>query len=103
LAGAVSVANDLDAESLAQAVEVEIAAELSAPAMKVTMLRAEHVVAIALMVGRPKDLIRISQFLSEEAVDLLRLRGVLERHGLLHTWSKFCAQTGNHDPYGLTS
>jgi hypothetical protein len=97
------VANDLDAESLAQAVEVEIAAELSAPAMKVTMLRAEHVVATALMVGRPKDLIRISQFLSEEAVDLLRLRGVLERHGLLHTWSKFCAQTGNHDPYGLTS
>jgi hypothetical protein len=46
------VANDLDAESLAQAVEVEIAAELSAPAMKVTMLRAEHVVATALMVGQ---------------------------------------------------
>jgi hypothetical protein len=54
------------------------------------------------MVGRPKDLIRIGQFLSEEAVDLARLRAVLERHGLLRAWSKFCAQTGNRDPYGLT-
>jgi|SRR5882757_3279571 len=97
------VANDLDAESLAQAVEVEIPVEPDAPAIKVSMLRAEHVVATALMVGRPKDFIRISQFLSEEAVDLARLRTVLERHGLLHVWSKFCAQTGNLDPYGLTS
>jgi len=97
------VADGLDAESLAQAIEVEIPAEPSAPAIKVSMLRAEHVVATALKVGRPKDFIRISQFLSEKAVDLARLHAVLERHGLLHAWSKFCAQTGNHDPYGLTS
>lgn len=97
------VANDLDAESLAQAVEVEIAAEPNAPAIKVSMLRAEHLVATALKVGRPKDFIRISQFLSENAVDLARLHAVLVRHGLLQAWSKFCAQTGNHDPYGLSS
>lgn len=97
------VANNLDAESLAQAVEVKIPAEPGAPVIKVSMLRAEHVVATALMVGRPKDFIRIGQFLSEEAVDLASLRAVLERHGLLRAWSKFCVQTGNRDPYGLTS
>ena len=96
------VANDLDAEGLARAVEVEIPAEPGAPTIKISILRAEHVVATALMVGRPKDFIRIGQFLSEEAVDLASLHAVLERHGLLRAWSKFCAQTGNRDPYGLT-
>lgn len=98
------VANDLDAESLAQAVEVEISSEQGAPATRVRMLRAEHVVATALLkVGRPKDLIRVTQFLSEKAVDLARLHAVLERHDLLNAWVKFCAQTGISDPYGLTS
>src|SRR6266536_420912 len=60
------VANDLDAEGLDQAVDIEIPSRNGAPPNKVRALRAEHVVATALKVGRPKDLIRISQFLDED-------------------------------------
>jgi hypothetical protein len=92
------VANDLDAESLARAAEVEIEVGGGAPAIKVRTLRAEHVVATALRVDRPKDRIRISQFLAENAVDLAALRAVLDRHGMRAAWSRFCAQTGIPDP-----
>jgi len=95
------VANDLDAESLDQAVEVEVEVDSAAPPIKVRTLRAEHVVATALRVGRPKDWIRISQFLAENAVDLAALRAVLDRHGMQAAWSRFCAQTGIPDPYDL--
>jgi len=73
------------------------------PAIGVRTLRAEHDVATALKVGRPKDRIRITEFLSENAVDLGTLHAVLKRHDLLEAWSKFCAQTGIPDPNGLSS
>lgn len=95
------VANDLDAEGLAQAVEIEIESLNDAPPIKVRALRAEHVVATALRVGRPKDLIRISQFLDENAVDLALLRAVLDRHNLRQAWSRFCSQTGIPNPYDV--
>jgi hypothetical protein len=41
--------------------------------------------------------------LNENAVDLAALHAVLERHDLLEAWSKFCAQTGIPDPFGLKS
>ncbi len=89
------VANELDAEGLDQAVEVEIAGS-SAP-IKITTLRAEHLVATALKIGRPKDRERILRFVEEKAVDLSALRDVLSRHNLLEAWSKFCAQVGVRD------
>ena len=95
------VANDLDAESLANAVEIEIDVGGGTPPIKVRTLRAEHVVATALNVDRPKDRIRISQFLAEDAVDLTALRAVLDRHNLAEAWSRFCAQTGIKDPYAV--
>ncbi len=94
------VASDLDAESLAEAMEIEIEAGSGAPPVRVRTLRAEHVVATALRIDRPKDRIRISQFLAEDAVDLAALRAVLDRHGMRGAWSKFCAQIGIADPYG---
>ncbi|MGH6660962.1 MAG: hypothetical protein ACREB6_05455 [Rhodospirillales bacterium] len=97
------VANDLDAEGLAKAVEVEIEADRAAPPITVRTLRAEHVVATALRVGRPKDRIRIGQFLAEEAVDLAALRNVLDRHHMRKAWSKFCTETGIPDPLGVKS
>lgn len=97
------VASDLDAESLAQAVEIEIEVGNGAPPIKVRTLRAEHVVATALMIDRPKDRVRISQFLVENAVDLAALRDVLDRHNLQDAWSRFCAQTGIPDPYDVKS
>src|SRR5712691_11576730 len=76
------VANPLDAEALAQAVEIDI--EFTGPegSSKSRILRPEHIVATALRVGRPKDLLRIAQFLNENAVDLDALCIVLSRHGL---------------------
>ena len=94
------VANDLDAEGLNQAVEVEIepteSVERSAP-IKITTLTAEHIVATALKVGRPKDRERILRFIDEKAVDLKLLREVLGRHNLLPAWSRLCAQVGLPD------
>lgn len=97
------VANDLDAEGLVEAVEIEIDAGGGAPPIRVRSLRAEHVVATALRVGRPKDRVRISQFLAEDAVDLAALRDVLDRHDMRKAWSKFCAQTGIRDPFAVKS
>ncbi len=96
------VANDLDTESLAQAADIELDVGDGAPPIKVRILRAEHVVATALTVGRPKDRVRVSQFLAENAVDLAALGAVLSRHGLQDKWSKFCVQTGISNPYEIS-
>lgn len=92
------VASDLDAEALEQAENIEL--PLGPPDMSVPTraLRAEHVVAISLKVGRPKDFVRIHQYLEEEAIDLGALRGVLMRHGLKEAWHAFCRRTGVVDP-----
>jgi hypothetical protein len=66
--------------------------------LKTRVLRAEHLVAIALRVGRPKDLIRIIQFLDEGAVDIRALCAVLKRHHLRDVWGAFCKRTGIENP-----
>ena len=50
------------------------------------VMRPEHLVAIMLDTGRPKDYLRISMFLETGAVDMRRLHGVLRRHGLSKKW-----------------
>jgi hypothetical protein len=45
-------------------------------------------VAIALKVGRPKDHIRIAQFLEAGAVDTAYLCAILGRHGLRSRWQE---------------
>jgi hypothetical protein len=92
------VSSDLDAEALQQAVETEIHIPNSSGAVRTRLLRAEHVVATALRVGRPKDFVRVAQFIESEAVDLRLLRDVLERHKLLDVWRLFCRRTGLTDP-----
>ena len=49
-------------------------------------------------VGRPKDFIRIAQFIESNAVDLGLLRSVLQRHKLTEAWRSFCRRTGMTDP-----
>lgn len=49
----------------------------------------EHLVAIMLSVGRPKDIARIKMFLSQEAVKAGNLEDVINRHGLTEEWSDF--------------
>jgi hypothetical protein len=49
----------------------------------------EHLVAIMLNVGRPKDTARIKMFLSQDAVELPALEDVISRHGLSEKWSDY--------------
>ena len=68
------------------------------PRVEARCLTAEHVVATALKVGRLKDLARIQAFLEQKAVDLGRLKMVLERHNLMDEWKRFCAKAAIADP-----
>jgi hypothetical protein len=95
------VADDLDAEALAQAQNVEIVIDAEAGAVKTRVLRPEHLLAISLRVGRPKDGIRIIQFLDAGAVDRERLCDVLARHKLTDSWDAFCRRAGIANPCDL--
>jgi hypothetical protein len=92
-------ASPLDEEALEQAIEIDVAPP-GEPPLRARCLRAEHVVAIAVRLGRLKDLARIEAFLEQHAVDLDTLRGVLERHGLQGAWQAFCVRAGKKDPLG---
>jgi len=87
------VASALDAEGLDQARDIELE-----PGLTVRVLCPEHLVATALSVGRPKDHVRIAQFLEEGAVNLTELCPLLDRHGLTDKWRAFCLRHGIPDP-----
>jgi hypothetical protein len=93
------VADALDEESLSQAIDVEFEGP---PRFTARVLRAEHVVAKAISVGRSKDLARVVEFLTLDAVNMESLRSVLERHALLSSWKTFCLRTGRPDPLALS-
>ena len=50
------------------------------------IMRPEHLLAIMLDTGRPKDYLRIGMFLEQGAVNTRRLQAVLRRHGLTKKW-----------------
>jgi len=91
------VASPLDEEALATAIEVAINVA-GDPPLKARCLRAEHVVAIAVKLGRLKDLARVEAFLEHGAVDLAALRNVLERHNLMDRWLNFCRRAEIENP-----
>ncbi len=86
------VTNALDDEALrtAKATEVPIQGRV----FKTRVLLPEYLVAKALEVGRPKDYARIIQFVEDKAVDMERLRDILQRSGLGQKWERFCHRTG---------
>jgi hypothetical protein len=96
------VASDLDAEALEQAFDQVIQIDGGEP-VRTRILRAEHLVAIALKVGRPKDHLRIVEFLQAGAVDKALLCALLDRHGLGEVWQEFCNRTGISNPCQLDS
>lgn len=65
------VASPLDEEALEQAIELDIEAP-GDPPLKARCLRAEHVVATAVKLGRLKDLARIEAFKALSIWRLLR-------------------------------
>lgn len=73
----------LTEEALAQAVETEV------EGVRTQVMTAEHLVAIALKTGRPKDFTRILQFIESGILDTNRLDPILSRHGLLEKWERF--------------
>ncbi|HEY1630461.1 MAG TPA: hypothetical protein VGF56_04060 [Rhizomicrobium sp.] len=91
------VGSPLDEEALEQAIEVDLASEGEKP-LKARSLTAEHVVAVALKVGRLKDLARVQSFLFQKALDFRRLKSILERHNLMEAWKDFCGKAGIGDP-----
>jgi hypothetical protein len=91
------VASALDEDALESAITLNVSAP-GEPAVEARCLTAEHIVATALKVGRFKDFARIQAFLDQQAVDLGRLKKVLERHNLVDEWKRFCAKAAIDDP-----
>lgn len=75
--------DDLYREALLDAMEITVG---KTPAR---IMKAEHLMAIALRTGRAKDLIRLEQFVREEAYDIDELTQILARHKLLAKWKQF--------------
>jgi hypothetical protein len=73
----------LSEEALAQAVETEV------EGIQSWVMTAEHLVAIALKTGRPKDFARILQFIESGVLDTDKLDALLARHRLLEKWEEF--------------
>jgi hypothetical protein len=53
------------------------------------VVRAEHLIAIALKTGRAKDHARIALLLEEADIDSALLTDILSRHELLERWNRF--------------
>jgi hypothetical protein len=75
--------NDLETEAVAEAVATTV------EGVRTWVMSAEHLVAIALRIGRSKDHNRILQFVEQNAVDRKRLQSIIERNGLTAKWKEF--------------
>jgi hypothetical protein len=74
------VFNPLTAEAVEKAETIKYAR------VTTRIMRPEHLVAIMLDTGRPKDYLRISIFLEQGVVKMRQLQTVLKRHGLMNKW-----------------
>lgn len=95
------VASELDEEALERAIELDIDVT-GDPPLKARCLKAEHIVAIAVKLGRLKDLARVQAFLEQGTVDLVALKDVLKRHDLMNNWLSFCAKAEIENPLQTT-
>lgn len=82
----------LHVEALDRAVDINITND--DPPAKARVLRAEHIMATALHVGREKDYLRVAQFIHGNAFNREALREILDRHDLREKWLIFCKQAG---------
>jgi hypothetical protein len=75
-----------------EAVESAIAAEWDGH--RVRVMRPEHLAAIALTVGRPKDRARVVYLASLPGFDPVRFSEILARHGLTQRWIEWAKALG---------
>lgn len=73
----------LGEEALAKAVETKL------DGIKTWVMTAEHLVALAIKLGRAKDFARIVQFIESGVIKPGKLDGILSRHRLLAKWREF--------------
>jgi hypothetical protein len=76
-------ADKLENEALLEAREVK------AEGVSTWVMTAEHLAAIALKTGRPKDFNRILQFLEQDALDKDRFEQIVTKHELTAKWQQF--------------
>jgi hypothetical protein len=57
-------------------------------------MRPEHLAAIALTVGRPKDRARVVYLVSLDNFDKVRFQEILSRHGLTDRWTEWSVALG---------
>ncbi|HEX5279318.1 MAG TPA: hypothetical protein VFW28_04485 [Micropepsaceae bacterium] len=93
------VASPLDDEALREAEDVEFSYGKDPP-IRVRVLTAEHIVAIALRLGRLKDLARVEAFFDQKAVNPNALKAILERFNLISAWKSYCFKAGKPDLLG---
>jgi hypothetical protein len=55
----------------------------------IRVVRADHLAAIALSTGRPKDFARVLSLLDSGAVTQAQLESLADRHGLSIAWRRF--------------
>ena len=82
----------LAAEALAQARTFDVEGEAA------SVFSAEHLAAIALETGRPKDKARLLQFIESGVLDAARWDDILARHGLYERWRRFEEQFLRGEP-----
>ncbi|MGA7218608.1 MAG: hypothetical protein WBX38_09850 [Candidatus Sulfotelmatobacter sp.] len=75
--------DDLETEAVEHAVATTV------EGVPTWVMSAEHLVAIALRTGRPKDRNRILQFVEQHAVNRRKLEDIIERNGLTAKWKEF--------------
>jgi hypothetical protein len=73
----------LSEEALAAAVMTEL------EGVSIHVMTAEHLVAIALQLGRAKDHARVVQFVDSDSLDRQALNEILQRHDLTAKWKQF--------------
>jgi hypothetical protein len=65
------------------------AAEKAFKQVRIRVFSPEHLMAVMLDTGRPKDFARLAQVVESVAYDDTKLAGILERHALTAAWQKF--------------
>lgn len=81
------VYDDLIAEAVAEATKTKYGQE------EARVVGLEYLLAIMASVGRPKDRARIAHVLETGKPNQKRLRGILDRHGLMNKWKSLAERT----------
>lgn len=75
--------NDLERDAVAGSLPMSVDGELG------FVMMAEHLIAIALTMDRPKDLSWMLRLAERDAIDELTLKAILKSHDLIVKWTQF--------------